>query len=72
MSAELVRVLTGYACDLHPRVSEGEMERAITETENFFGCDADDFNDDMEGHAIARAVDLRITHEQDWFDGSEG
>lgn len=71
MNAELVHVLTGYANDVHPRVSEREMQRAITETENTYGCDAADFTEAMENDAIARAVERRVAHEQDWYDGSE-
>lgn len=72
MNAELVHILTGYANDLHPRVSHDEMEHAITDTENRYGCDADDFTEAMENDAISLAVERRVVHEQDWFDGSEG
>jgi len=71
MNAALVHVLTRYANDLHPRVSEDEMQDAITETENSHGCDAEDFTDAMENDAISRAVERRIDLEKDWFDGSE-
>jgi len=72
MNAELVHVLTGYANDLHPRVSRDDMQRAITETENSYGCDAADFTEAMENDAVALAVERRVAYEQDWFDGSEG
>jgi len=72
MNAAFVHVLTRYANDLHPRVSEDEMQRAITDTENTHGCDADDFTDAMENDAISLAVERRVAYEQDWFDGSEG
>ncbi|HET9819615.1 MAG TPA: hypothetical protein VFP92_10660 [Rhodanobacteraceae bacterium] len=71
MNASLVHILTRYACDMHPRVTEDEMQRAITDTENRYGCDADDFTPAMENDAISLAVERRIAHEQDWFDGSE-
>lgn len=71
MNAALVHILTGYANDAHPRVTEDEMERAIVDTENRYGCDAADFTDAMENDAISLAVERRVAHELDWFDGSE-
>jgi hypothetical protein len=71
MNAELVHVLIGYANDLHPRVSEDEMERAITDTENRYGCDAADFTETMENDAVSLAVERRFAYEQDWYDNSE-
>lgn len=71
MNAELIHILTGYANDLHPRVSESDMQRAITDTGNRYGCDVADFTVAIENDAISLAVERRAAHEQDWFDGSE-
>lgn len=71
--ASHLKALTAYANDDHPRVSEGEVERAVTEIENRYGVDfeAAEFTEAMENEAIALAVEYRIAHEADWFDGSE-
>jgi hypothetical protein len=71
--ANHLKALTAYANDDHPRVSEEEVERAVTEIENRYGVDFEDaeFTEAMENEAIALAVEHRTTHEADWFDGSE-
>lgn len=71
LDEETMQPLIGYANDIHPRVSTAEMERAITETENRYGVDFDDFDEKLENEAINLAVQYRLAHEQDWFDGSE-
>lgn len=71
ITADELRLLTGYANDAHPRVSEDEMQRAIEQTEARYGCDFADFTEAMQNDAISLAVERRVAHEEDWFDGSE-